>query len=412
MAANTDEREDLTIKEFHGLRNNVKPADFEPGDLVSAQNVDIDAAKRMRRRKGYATSIVGTPSHSVFSSGGVNLAGQGASLVSWTLAGATATLRTGLTGGRLSYVALGGRIYYSDGTNNGCVEGGASRTWGIVPPVGQPALAAVGGNLPAGDYQTACTFLRADGQESGTSVAALVSLPAGGGIAFSSIPVSSDPGVTLVAIYAGYVDGGSAELRRIAIVPNGTTAATYDNRIAGGATLTTQHLEQPVAGQFVAYGHGRMLVARGPKLYYSTPFMPEHMDRRRAVPFPGYITFVGPVKGGVWVGTQDEIVFLEGTNPAEWVYAQKEDSGAIIGAWATVNAEDVEKSLDGMGYLVGTTRGIVLCLNDGTMSNLTKDRFRYPTADRGAAVVRAHGGMDQYLMVLEGTEIAADDVAF
>lgn len=404
------DRDDVPIETFHGLRNTVKQSAFALGDLAIARNVDIDDAKKLRRRKGFAATVLTDACHSIFSSGGVNLVCVGSALCRWfpdvALPQARTTLRTGLSGDAISYAAVGARIYYSDGVYTGCVDDGVARSWGIEPPIGQPIASASGGSLPAGTYQFAATFLRIDGQESGTGASGTIDLPATGGIEWSAIPVSSDPDVTEVILYVSPVNGDA--LYRLLVVPNGTLTATYRELRTGRMPLTTQFKQPPVAGQFVVAGHGRVYVARGAALHYTPAYAPELMDLRQKVRMPSFITLVAPVDDGLWLGTADEIIFLPGTDPTKWEYRPKEKYGAIRGAaWAT-DAENVGEGLDGAAHLVATSRGIVACLNGGIIKNLTKSRFQYPLRERGAAVARAHGGMNQYLMVLEGSETAVD----
>ena len=87
------------------------------------------------------------------------------------------------------------------------------------------------------------------------------------------------------------------------------------------------------------------------------------------------------------------------------------DYGSIPGAFAACNAEDIDPAAAGPAVVFGTKQGICAGFNGGTVKNLTQDRFLYPVQERGAGIVRAHGGSKQFVMVLEGTETAAP-VAF
>lgn len=400
----------VRIDKFYGLRNNVRPEAFALGDLEAATNFNIDDELRLQSRKGFGAPIFAGSYHSLFANAGVMVAVVGGALQRLLPAGgAPIALRSGLTGPRLSYAPVGARIYYTDGVSTGCVDAGAHRSWGIEPPSAQPVATAVGGNLRAGTYQYAVTYLRADGQPSGTGVAGSITLTAAGGITFSAIPVSWDPTVTQKKLYISPVNGD--KLYRQMVLPAAAVTATYDNEVAGTEPLETQFLQPPIAGQIIAAGPGRVYVARGRKLYCTEAYKPELMDLRRGFTMPSHITLVAPVDDGLWLGTADEIIFLAGGDPSKFEYRPRVTYGAIAGALAYGNAEDIDPTLGGLAAIVGTRQGICACLNGGIIKNLTKDRFSYPTTERGAGVVRNHGGMTQYLMVLEGTESAAN-VAF
>jgi hypothetical protein len=404
--AEADEKDVVTIDKWLGLRNTVRPEAFSLGDLDAATNVDIDDALKLRMRRGYTTTAFTESYHSLFAASDVMVGVTGSTLHRLFPNGTRTALRTDLSGARLSCTAAGGRIYYTDGVTTGCVDAGVHRSWGIAPPSSQPVATATGGALRAGTYQYAVTYVRADGQPSGTGLAGSITLAAAGGIAFNAIPVSSDPAVTAKHLYISPVDGDM--LFRQMVLPAAATSASYMVDAMGDKPLDTQFLQPPVAGQLLASGLGFVYVARGRRLYRTEAYRFELMDLRKSYLFGGPINLLAPVDDGMWVGAGSELIFLEGAEPAKWDYRPKASYGPIAGALCYGDAEDIDPALDGPAALVGTTRGVVACLNGGIMKNLTKERFSYPTTERGAAVVRNHGGMTQYLMVLEGTEGASN----
>src|ERR1019366_4700208 len=117
---------------FHGLRNNVEVDGFTLEDLSVALNCDIDDVLNLHRRKGYSAVVTSAVDRDLWASGGVCL-GVGTNALKQIMPDySTTTLRSGLTANRpLSYVDMGGRVYYANGVENGCVENGATRTWGI-----------------------------------------------------------------------------------------------------------------------------------------------------------------------------------------------------------------------------------------------------------------------------------------
>jgi hypothetical protein len=396
----------LTIEQFAGLRNTVRPEYFAPGDLEVAKNADINDALKLSRRKGTSTLAFAGAYHSLFADGDVMLGVAGGTMRRLFAGGTTAVLRAGLTDARVSYAPMASRIYYTNGILNGCVDAGVARTWGIDPPPYQPVATAIGGGLPAGVYQYAVTYVRVDGQESGTGASGQITLTTDGGIQFTAIPVPSDAAITQKRLYISPVNGDS--LHRVQTLDGSATSATYSFEITGGAPLTTQFKQSPIAGQIAVPFNGRILIARGRRLYCTDAYAPELLDLRRNFVMGGHITLVAPVEDGVYLGTEDEVIFLAGDDPSKWLYKRLLAYGAIGGTVAYGDAEDVLPDAAGTVAIFGTKQGIVAAFNGGAVKNLTKDRFQYPVTERGAGIVRAHGGMIQYLMVLEGTTTAGN----
>jgi hypothetical protein len=403
--ADVDEREGLVeYSQFLGLRNNVSANNFERTDLVEATNVDIDDSLVLSRRKGYSAPVTAAIDRALWASGNVCL-GVGANTLKQLLPDySTRTLRTGLTPDRpLTYVAVGDRGYYANGVEKGCIRNGANHSWGLtVPPM--PVATATGGTLPAGEYQYAVTYLRDDGQESGTGRAGTLNLPSAGGIALSMIDPSDDTDVTHKVVYLSPV--GGEVLYRVGVIPNAETTFTVSEVRAGASPLRTQFLQPPPAGDQIAYRNGYMLVAKDTRLYPSEPYAPELFDYRKALPFLSRITMVAPVKGGVWVGMENQLGWLAGDVPEAWDYKVVADYGVVPGTLCFADA-----GLVGDGQASGeiiamfaSTRGLCAGLTGGRLLNMTETRFAYPIQPQGAGIVRRHRGIVQYLATMQGAE--------
>jgi len=396
------ERPDYTHARFTGLRNVVGADGFSQQDLEVATNVDIDDEQSVMLRRGYGAPVLGGAYHSLWSNGAVCLAVVGGALVRIVPGYSVQTLRTGLFSTEpMAYVEIGGRVYYSNGTDTGCVADGASRTWGMQVPGALTAVAS-GGSLPAGRYQFAMTFLRNDEQESGASVAGVVDVVAGG-IAFTSLPVSSDPDVYAKVLYV--TKQGGDTFYRAAVLPNSTLVAVVEREPVGIATLITQHLRPAPAGQCLGYHAGSALVASGSRIYPSQPFAPELFDLRRAMPMPDRVSMIAPVKSGVFVGTGTSIVWLAGADFKALDYRKVAAYGVIPGTLAYCDASVIgDGSRKGVAAMWASTRGLCVGFDDGSLENLTQTRFAYPVQERGTAIVRQHRGMNQFIAVLQGVE--------
>lgn len=404
-------QEPVLFRDFAGLRNTTSPERLDLKDLQVALNVDIDDANRIELRTGRVLRLSGA-SHSLFSDGATALVVQGTTLkrVRPTGTGTYAmdTLRTGLTSGaRMSCWSVNGVIYYSNSHETGVVQANASRTWGLDQPSGQPVASAIGGYLPPGRYQYALTYLRNDGQESGTGIAAAFDLGSTGGIGFSGIPVSSDPTVDQKVLYLSPTN--AKMLYRAMVVDNADTTADYRNEGYDlKLPLKTQFGRPAPVGHMVAYFRGHTLVADGPVLWRSEPYRHElfMLDKAFNV-FSADINLLAPVEGGVFVGA-DSTYFLRGASPKKWTLDQVAEYPAIPGTLSYLQAEPqyVGEGLPGHAALWASPRGHCMGVDGGSFRNLTEARYSYPTAQRGAGIMRQINGFNQYLAVLEGAGVA------
>ncbi|MDD3885168.1 MAG: hypothetical protein PHW66_09615 [Gallionella sp.] len=408
-AATVDEREGLEeFSSFMGLRNNVDAASMGRGDLVDCINCDILDDLGVSRRKGFSSALTTAIDRSLWASGDVCLGVGSNSLKLVNPDYTTKTLLTGLTAERpLSYTAVGDRVFWSNGAQKGVVQDGANRSWGIdVPDLA--AVTAGPGSLLPGLYQYAVTYLRSDGQESGASLAGTITLTAAGGIELTAIAVSTDPSVSYKAIYASSVGGET--LYQAGVIANAATAFAIREPRMGASPLLTQFLQPPPAGEHIAYQNGYMLVANGVRLYPSEPYAPELFDYRKALPFLGRVTMVAPVKGGVWIGLDNQVGWLSGDTPEAWDFKVVADYGVIPGTlwFADAGVIGDGQATGEMVALFASKRGLCTGFPGGRLVNLTESRFAYPVMDVGAGIVRRHRGTNQFLVTLQGTETAGN----
>lgn len=376
----------IEFKGFRGLRNDVDPERLESGDLVVAENVDLDNSGRLSRRSGYVLQMAGDV-HSLWADSEVCLFVQGSTLKRLNDDLSTATSVKSLSSNDpVSYDRLNDTVYYSNGTDTGAFGPAGVRSWGLTPPDVLPAISLTGGNSPAGTYQYTMTYLRTDGQESGAGPTGTVELTEKGGIIFGYLPVSDDPDVTHKAIYLTPANG--EVLYRAMELDNSTTTAVYTGEGLGLVTpLDTRYLMPPPAGHVIAHHYGRMLVATDRYLYHSEAMAPELFDYRRFTPLPHRITLVAPTIGGVFVGTDNNIAWLAGPDADSFTYEEKADYGAIQGTLSYVPSNLLALDIPPQNIPVWTgEKGIVAGLPDGSLISLTEARYRMDnTSKQGAA---------------------------
>jgi hypothetical protein len=128
---------------FSGINNRHRPEELKPGELSCARNVDIDDAKRLRRRDGYDLAVAGNY-HSLWSDGSVCLVVKAGSLFNVNTDFSTSLLRVNVGDSPMSYVSVNGVVYYTNGSVIGYIENGAdyqfstpSTSFKLAPPAGQ-----------------------------------------------------------------------------------------------------------------------------------------------------------------------------------------------------------------------------------------------------------------------------------
>ena len=374
-------------------KDTVSPeAALPAGSLREAKNVDLDRAGRVRRRPGFTRRYAGSGIHSLWGDGARVLFVEGGALKRLLPDWSAKTLHTGLAPDRLlSYEAVNGEVWWSNGEASGRVGADdAVRPWGVPAPSGQPLLAPLTyGGLDAGTYQVAVTFARADGEESGTGLAAVVDVPQGGGIALSAIPQGA---ADRIRLYASPPNGEALLLH--GELPMGTTAVVLARTIRG-RRLETQFSEPLPAGQIVRHANGRLWVAVERVLCCSLAFRYAlYRPHQDYFLFPARITVLEPVADGLFV-VADATYFLAGAAPEQMALRTVDDAGAVEGTAVRIQARHVGVEAPGeVAYWLGT-RGAVLGLPGGGLKPVTEDRVALPAYAAGATFFREREGIRQ-----------------
>jgi hypothetical protein len=389
--------EDVVVfSAFGGVRNDVTPERYSNTDLQVGDNVDIDKSGRVFRRQGYTPKLAGA-AHSLwadraqqqclFVSGG-QLRQMNPDMTATPLAALRDTIS------RVSFERVNERTYFSNGTDIGIVENGSVRSWGMPqPPL--PGATPTVGNMPVGTYQFAMTWLRVDGQESGTGMAGVVQVT-DGGVAFT-LPVAADPAIVAKILYLTPCNGD--QLMQAAVIPNAQTSFTYSNDTTElNQGLETQFRQAPPPGQLIAWYRGRLFVAVGSMLCWSDPFGYELFDLRKYVDLDGRITLLAPMidkelsdagrASGFFIGTDKSCGLLVGSDPDSFQYVPKLGYGAILGALDYVDGALFRDGATGARPLPVwlTTEGICVGMPDLQVHNLTRSRYSFDAAGQGAAL--------------------------
>lgn len=407
----------MEIKKFTGLNNTTSPERMPPGALAVAIDVEIDNTGRLMSRRG--KSIINANScHSLYSYEGGAFISEGAALYALSATLTKTLARTLSNGDPVSYDSVAGAAYFSNGTDVGRFEGQTYKQWGVTPPAHQPTAFAASGNLPAGRYLYALTYLRGDGHESGTDLSGTIDLAATGGIRFSDIEVSTNPEVSDKILYLTSRNG--EVLYRAITMPNSQTVAYATDEPNSGIPLTTQFAGPPPAGTTVLIFNGVAYVVQGSTVFYSDPYNLELFRPDVSfLQFPGTIAVFNWVNDGIYVATSDSegdgsegvgnTWFLAGNRPDKFNPRQVFDYGATPGSSVRVEAGYFGLQAERIGEpaLIWTSRhGVCVGGDGGVVHNLTEGAYSFPSAQAGAAMVRQHRGFVQYMTIQQGTGAA------
>lgn len=401
----------MEIKKFRGLKNTTTPERFGPaGFLDAADNVDLDDTGKVLTRLGTILAQAGSY-HSLWADGDrcYVMTGQDMKQVSPSYS-LTQVIRL-TTARRVSFNRQQNVVYYSNGVDRGRVTPSGAEGWGIAGPVSQPVAQPGAGALPAGRYQYALTFRRADGLESGTGVAGLIELATPGGISFSAIEASADGYDKCI-----YLSGPNGEeLYRAMVVANAATTAAYSgNGMDLTVRLETQFDAPPPPGDTVECHAGTMYVVAGNVAWHSRPYQYERFRLRdHYLQFPGAVTMFAAVADGIYVSTSEATWFLGGTDPRQMSSKLMFDYGAIPGTAVKTaigvledEAEDPQGTRSGTAVMWSTPFGVCIGGESGRALNLSEKDYSLPSAARGASIVRQARGYTQFLTALEGTQSA------
>ena len=398
---------DVTFSNFAGIQNTLPPErlhslptrDDPSCDLVTALNVDIDNSGQVSRRAGQTLKVAGA-AHSLFANGNDCFFVQGGTLQRLNPDFTVTALATGLTlNAPASFLKVNQRIYWSNGLQNGVIDGN-NRSWGMRIPDAPGLLTLAQGQLKAGNYQSVVTFTRRDGQESGAGLPSTLLLGEGSGVQVSwAVPMDAQIDQALVYLsepngmvlyLAGQVDASAGSL-------NVTTA-----RLA--LPLASQWMDKSPAGQCLAYHRGRIFIGSNEFLFGTTALGYEYVDYRDYLALDGTaIAFVIGVEHGLYVGTGKAVYFVSGDKLEDFTYRVVVEGFGIARSAVAVDgfAATANPALAGQQcVLFATAIGICMGMPEGSITHLTQNDYRFTATPSGAAHFRETDTLNQYLLSL------------
>jgi len=369
---------DKKLDRFYGLDNTSDPLTLNLGYLATADNIDITDAGKITRRAGFDLDTAGQITGAY---GTIDL-----QRMFYVLAGelvamdGAVVIASGLSSDLMHWAEINDRVFFANGTDYGIIEpDNTVSPWSWTAP-SAPALLAVSGDLPPGQYRVACTFVLPDGRETGAGMESEIELLDGQALQISDI--TQEPGLRTRV----YLAPANSEVFQL--MSDDAPEALYWNSSPDwlGIELETADLDQVPVGSTVIQAWRAQI--------YAAQYLPETGNtaiwRSRAFGFHlfdlhsaylavnGRVLMMAPTDAGLLIATDKAVHIYDGETLATLA-----KYGVVPGcAWST------DQSAPGKPVYFWTVRG--MC-RFPEFANLTPHVSVAPGVHAGAAVVQADG---------------------
>jgi hypothetical protein len=386
--------------------NTVLRADSLPVDaLRRCVNYDVDDAGKLSLRQGSSRIHTGTiEKGSLWSSDDHSRtlfveAGSLFELIEFPIGTYAARLvRVSVGAGNMRYLDLNGRTYYTNGIITGQMEpDGSDIPWGMPGPTGQPNLTqATSGQLAAGSYQVAITYVSDTGEESGTGLAASIEVAAdNSSIILTDFP-PSPASVAFIRVYATHLDGEG--LYRVGDIHPASPSFEID-KVANTVAfrLQTQFGMPPPPGDILEYHNGRIYIANNNILWFTEALRYGLVKPMKGfLQFPKRITVVKAVDDGIYVAAV-KTYWISGVDTPQFHQREVLPYGGVYGTGVNI------PNFDAVAWF--SKKGIVFGGENGEVLNIMEDRVAVGTYGYGAMLWREHKGIRQLVADLWDGEL-------
>jgi len=393
----------VPIDAFKGLNNILRPENTPTQYLKKAENINIDNAGKIHKRKGYTKVINGNWTSLWASENGNGCYGVlDGNLVQVNTDYSTTLLRSNVGSYKLDFEEIDDKVYYISPLVKGVIQYGTNRSWGVTSNTLAPTLTAGTGTLHEGTYQVSFTYVSSSGLEGGTSISSSITVGNGSSISFA-IPAISDPEIIGVRIYCSTANGIELYYHGFSL---GGLTYTISSISSSINILRFFNLAEPPLGQSVNFYKGRLFIAQDNVLWYSEPYQYEHFNLAKSfIEYPERIKEVMPVEDGIWIGS-DKLYYITGSKPDEFRSDAKEHIKIVEGTAQKISGSYLfmENTPIGYKYLATFDIGIFVLFNNGLVINLTSKQVSLERADSGSSIFLQDEGMNQYLSILKTNE--------
>ena len=294
------------ITAFRGLNNVTDSLRAGMEWLATADNINITDTGSIQKREGYAW-VQNGPFTGAYTTMDFQRFYLIKDQVLKTYEGVA--LSTLASSAPVYWAEINDEVFYNNGTDSGIIlPDNTVLPWAIAVP-NAPTLSAITGTLAAGTYQVRCTFVTADGRESGASDPVDIAMNGDQAFHITSIPHQSGS-VTRV-----YISPANSEVYQLAFTTTGSAASWNFSNDALGQDLRNEFLQPlPSSTTAIQFFKGRAYVAQylpstGQTVVWFSQSLGFHLFNTSADFFivPGQVHMLAPTSEALIVGTDTQI---------------------------------------------------------------------------------------------------------
>jgi hypothetical protein len=398
---------------LQGVNNILRTDELATDELRRSVNFDITDTGKLQVRQGSAKVYNGTIQRNSLWSGSkrtlfVEMGHLKELLIDLDGNYSAMLVRLDVGARPMKFLEVNDSIYYTNELITGILgPGGEDWKWGVEAPQTQPNVTAGGsGMLAAGAYQVAITFVNERGEESGTGLAATVTIPEAtaesGSLTLTDFPPATSD-VNLIRIYVTHQNGEG--LYHVADVLPGLPMYTID-RVSNFATvrLETQFGMEPPAGRLLAYHNGRIYIARGSVLWCTQPLRYNlTKPARDFFQFPYEIDVLRSVDSGMFICSGDKTYWIDGIDTANLQQDVILPYGGVYDTGIDI------PNFDAVAWF--SDRGVVMGGENGRTFNIMDDRVAVGRYGFGTMTWKEHQGLRLFVANLWDGELNAYSAA-
>jgi hypothetical protein len=199
----------------------------------------------------------------------------------------------------------------------------------------------------------------------------------------------------------------------VIVFSNGVDFGVIENGGVVDPFIPTSEFKVPMQpGQFLEWYNGRLYSLYNDVLYCSesldTEGGIEQMDLRQneVAWLKGSGTMLKAVDDGLWVASEEEVIFLQGDDPFSGDGFTLKEITPYGSAYGTaISAKGELFGTSGKVAIWTSVRGICIGGNSGAFRNMSQDKMAYDFG-RGAAFLREEGGDVHYITTMTTTQTA------
>jgi hypothetical protein len=386
----------ISLSEFKGINNVLRPENTPSEYLKEAVNVDIDKMGNISKREGYS-KLDNQSFLSIYSDNKKCYAVRNNTLVKVNSDYTFTPIRSNVYS-PLTFQELDGKYYYVGKDLNGVIINDVDYSFGVRKAF-SPLLSYSSGSMVGGDYQVAYTYVDALGRESGTSIASKITIPDNSSIQFS-IPLNSDPNIVKINVYCSNLNGTVLYYNQSSSLNTTVTIGSTGNQ---SSPLRTFNLDSAPYGSNITFRSGRMYIAQDNILWFSEPMLYEYYNlSNNYIEFSSEILEVLPVEDGMWICTNDGVYYMNSGEPGVAKIDRKECVKTLRGSAQKFSGSYVHLDNTPIGYkwFITTDVGIFVLFNQGLIINVTSQNVELDKADKATSLFLQTKGMNQYLTIL------------